>query len=173
MGRRIAIINGSDSDLPQCQQGLLYLKANNDIEVVGVTTASAHRNTEELLQKVTELVYKEVDAIIVGAGWANALTGLVDAFLRNTLKVTSPVVFGVAFVDAKNARHTATAILSILDVPGTQVVCDHYVGEEGFLRACKDAAEGELPEIKLKEPKKVIERTLDQAIEASKPTGDT
>jgi len=131
-----------------------------------VIIASAHRNTLDVVQKIRELAGK-IDVIIVGAGWANALTGLVDALLRYAFRAELPIVLGVAFTDANDARHTAIAILSILDVPGTRVVCNHYVGAEGFYEACKFATEGELPKIKLPDPKPTAIMTLAEAIQAA------
>lgn len=149
--------------------GLLYLRAQDKAEIVGIATASIHRNTEFVLGNIRELV-GEVDVIIAGAGCANHLTGMVDAYLRYALKVVKPIVVGVAFEDANNPTHTKTAIASIRDVPGTQVVFDDFIGEEGFLKACEFAAEGNLPAIELKKPKSTRVRTLDEAIERSKQT---
>jgi hypothetical protein len=54
--------------------------------------------------------------------------------------------------------------MSIKHVPGTQVVFEDFVGEEGFLKACQMAVEGNLPEIKLKEPKKHKLRLLSEVM---------
>jgi len=53
-------------------------------------------------------------------------------------------------------------------VPGTQVIFDDFVGELGFYRACQFAVEGELPKVILKEGKPAVERSLEEAILASK-----
>jgi phosphoribosylcarboxyaminoimidazole (NCAIR) mutase len=171
--RRIAIIIGSDSDLPQCQEGLKFLVqmvVDGKAEVIEVITASIHRNTEFVLQKLCDLGGK-IDVLIAGAGWANHLTGTADAYLRYYLRDQGIVVIGVAFEDEKSAIHTQAAINSILHVPGTQVVFDNlenlFVGSTGFLLACQFAVEGELPIIKLKDPKPPITRTLEEALEAS------
>lgn len=165
--RRIAIIIGSDSDLSQCVAGLEFLNqmvVEGKAVVVEIITASIHRNTEFVLKKLKSLVGK-IDVLIAGAGWANHLTGTVDAFLRYTIENDKIVVIGVAFADEKEPIHTTTAELSITQVPGTQVVFNDFVGEKGFLKACQFAVEGELPEIKLKPPKPPKERTLAGALE--------
>ena len=174
--RRIAVIFGSDSDLPQCQTGLEYLAKMAEegrVKVVEVITASIHRNTEFVLEKLRSLVGK-VDALIVGAGWANALTGITDAFLRNTLRDDRIVVVGVAFEDNHGPNFTQTAILSIVHTPGTQVVftdllssLDRFIGKNGFSLACQSAVEGELPVITLKDPKPPITRTLEETLKAA------
>jgi len=167
---RIGILNGSDSDLPQCLPGFEFLDqmvAEEKAQVVEVITASIHRNTEFVLEKLRSLVGK-VDVLIIGAGWANHLTGTADAFLRYTIGNDHIVVIGVAFEDKDNSEHTQTAVSSITDVPGTQVVFDNFVGSEGFLRACQFAVKNELPEITLKSPKTIKERGLFDAIAAAK-----
>jgi phosphoribosylcarboxyaminoimidazole (NCAIR) mutase len=167
--RRIAIMIGSDSDLPQCKKGLVCLAdavRAGRAEVVEVITASIHRNTEYVLEKLLSLVGK-IDVLIAGAGWANHLTGTADAFLRYTLKDASIVVIGVAFVDKDSEMRTVTAELSITNVPGTQVVFENFIGEEGFFKACFFSVEGELPAITLKDPKPPITRTLEEALKAA------
>lgn len=158
--RRIAIIIGSDSDLPQCKKGFDKLFQAFDqgrIEVVEVVTGSIHRNTEFVLAKVRSWVGK-VDIIIAGAGWANHLTGTIDAYLRYELQDNQIVVIGVAFEDKKNIFHTIAAVNSIVYVPGTQVVFDERRGEEGFFSACVVAIYSEIPIITTKTPKPPQER---------------
>jgi len=68
--RRIAIIIGSESDLPQCQEGLEFLvrmAVEGKVEVIEVITASIHRNTEFVLEKLRSLAGK-IDVLIAGAG---------------------------------------------------------------------------------------------------------
>ncbi|MFH1866621.1 MAG: AIR carboxylase family protein [Patescibacteria group bacterium] len=169
MKRRIAIIVGSDSDLSQCSPGLEYLKRAveaGSIEVVDVITASIHRNTDKVLDLCRRLSGL-VDVVIVGAGWANHLTGTVDAYLRYTLKNDQLVVVGVAFADPDNTVHTEAAKLSISEVPGTWVVFNNYVGRYGFFEACMFAVSADLPVIKLKKPKLLKRRTLVKAIEVA------
>jgi len=169
MTKKIAVIVGSDSDLKgQCKPGLQYLLAQavESVSVVGVYTYSAHRNTDELLDLVAELAQDEVDVIIAGAGWANALTGLCDAYLRYYLQDSDVVVIGVAFEDSENIQHAFAAHLSITELPpGNKVAYDKYVGEEGFLRACRFAVEGNMPVITLPEKRPSHQRTIQEALE--------
>ncbi|MBI4133654.1 AIR carboxylase family protein [Candidatus Uhrbacteria bacterium] len=169
--RRIAVLIGSDSDLPvQCLPGLTFLeaKAKQGIaQVVGVYTASIHRNTHAVLEIIEELVDR-TDVLIVGAGWANHLTGTVDAYLRNTLQRDTPVVFGVAFEDFENTDHTHAAILGITEVPGTQVVFERFIGPGGFLLACQKAVCDELLPAFVGTTKPVVRRTLKEAIAAAR-----
>jgi phosphoribosylcarboxyaminoimidazole (NCAIR) mutase len=171
--RKIAVMIGSDSDLSQCENGLKYLlEAEKEglVEVVKVITNSIHRNTHSVLDKLFNFhtaVGVEIDAIIVGAGMANHLTGTVDAYLRYTLGNKRIIVVGVAFI-GKTEAETRVARESIIYVPGTQVVFNEYIGANGFMRACEFAVEGDLPRrIILKEGKPVVERTLEEAIKAA------
>lgn len=170
--RKIAIIVGSKSDLAQCYAGLEILdKCDQEVEVVGVYVRSQHRNTLEVQKLLEQLVLMEVDVVIIGAGWANHLTGCCDAFLRYTLRNDKLVVIGVAFEDADNDKHTKAAVLSITEVPGTQVVFDNqgstFVGALGFTNACLLAAVKELPQIKLPSPKEIHDFTLKEALKLS------
>lgn len=170
--KKIAIILGSKSDLGQCLKGLKILQANSEFHVT-VHIRSQHRNTLSLQQLLTELNASKVDIIIAGAGWANHLTGCVDAFLRYELKNNFTRVIGVAFEDTQNERHTQAAILSITEVPGTQVIyqdttSEHFIGPFGFYRACELAINPELdellPGIKLPIAKPPEDMSLSEAI---------
>lgn len=155
--RSIIIIIGSESDLSQCKKGLKFLKQmvyNGEINEVSVITASIHRNTMHILGLIGRLSTINLSSqyvFITGAGWANHLTGMADAYLRYGLNDTKIPVIGVAFEDKENSVHTKTAMLSISEVPGTQVIYrsapnqEQFVGESGFLEACIVAALGELP----------------------------
>lgn len=169
--RKIAIMIGSDSDLPQCESGFEYLleaERKGLVKIIKVITSSIHGNTQGVLNKLLDLYARDaIDAIIVGAGMANHLTGTADAYLRYGLGNNKIVVIGVAFL-GKDPAHTRAAQESIIYVPGTQVVFDEYVGATGFRRACEFAAEGELPKIILKEDKPIRERTLIEALAEAK-----
>ena len=170
----IGIIVGSDSDLKsQCLSGLQILQNDANAAVVAVITASIHRNTKEVFEFL-RLYAWQVDIFIIGAGWANHLTGVCEAYLHRVLYSTVPVI-GVAFsdesspTDEERIRHGQTAKLSITEVPSTQVIwrddLGQFVGPYGFERACKFAAKGQFPAIVLKEPKPVHNRTLVEALE--------
>jgi len=166
--RKIVIIIGSKSDLPQCRAGLQYLKTCGSAQVVGVYVRSQHRNTLETQELLKKLSQEEIDVAIIGAGWANHLTGCCDAFLRYTLQNTRIVVIGVAFADPENEKHTQAAALSMSEVPGTKVKYEDdrgvFVGLDGFARACIVATE-KLPEITLPSPKEPLDLTLTEALQ--------
>lgn len=165
--RKIGIMVGSDSDLKQCRKGLEILQEQVDqgmADVKFVITNSIHRNTNDVFKNLEIAVTSGIDVLIVGAGWANHLTGTVDAYLRYTMRNDHIVVIGVPFEDKENPKHTEAAKLSITEVPGTQVVYNHYIGEASFTSACLLATGTSLPEIKLKDPKPVHNRTLGEAL---------
>lgn len=153
--------------------GLRLLKGSDQIEFLGLDIGSQHRNQTfvqclamilagmgdnwqnrwddlmpdediELLNKITDLVGDEaVDVVITAAGWANHLTGCIDAFLRYTLGAKQPWVIGVALEDPSDSMHTLAAQLSISEVPGTKVIYScggvPFIGSEGFSEACQYA----------------------------------
>lgn len=168
---KIGIIVGSDSDLKQCAQGLKWLikmEGQRRIKVRDVLTMSVHRHTDKLLKELKQAVAtSRWNIIISGAGWANHLTGTIDAYLRYTLRDDKVVVIGVAFKD-DDKLHTLAAQLSISQVPNTQVVWKDrrgpFIGAEGFVRACKLAVNGKLPQIGLPVNKPVRHRTLHEAL---------
>lgn len=170
-GRRIGVMLGSEIDLKQCLMGLEYLRDTQkwgNVEVAFVRINSIHRNTTDTLFFVFRLWLMSflfhLDAIIVGAGMANHLTGTVDAFLRYALRSRRIVIIGVAFENAKNPKHTQAAISSITEVPSTQVVFNNFVGAEGFFRACVFAVEGILPKLIRPAKKKTQNLTVRGAI---------
>lgn len=172
MIRRIVVMIGSDSDLKQAHKGLecLYQCEREGLVIIEkVYTNSIHRNTLLVLWRLFMIwafsrFVKKIDCIIIGAGMANHLTGTCDAFLRNGLRDDKIVVIGVAFA-GKNWDETLAAIVSIQQVPGTQVMFDQttHVGTEGFLYACKQAVGGELKRIDLKPVKPGVQRSLAEA----------
>jgi phosphoribosylcarboxyaminoimidazole (NCAIR) mutase len=169
--RKIGIFLGSASDLKQCLKGLQYLwdaQGQGSVKVPFVRINSIHRNTFATLLYIFFLwlfsFIERIDAIIVGAGMANHLTGTTDAFLRYFLRSRRIVIIGVAFENAKDPESTQAAILSITKVPGTQVVFDNFVGAEGFFRACQFTVEGDLPELIRPAKKQTQTLTLREAI---------
>jgi phosphoribosylcarboxyaminoimidazole (NCAIR) mutase len=176
--RKIIIIAGSKNDLKQCQMGFNWLLGQKEtINVKKVHVASQHRHTlkvqQILIDEVDGLTGTDpIDAIIACAGWAAHLPGCCDAFLRYRLKNTTIPVIGVAIQDGENHLHNQAAILSITQVPGTQVIFkngdEEFFGEKGFLAACKFAATGTFPVITLKKPPESFEMSLDEALAEAK-----
>jgi phosphoribosylcarboxyaminoimidazole (NCAIR) mutase len=172
--RRIALILGSKSDLPQCCKGLELLEAarlRGEIEMSrGVVVSSIHRATDETLKHLRFLSRDEesLDVLITAAGWANHLTGMCDSYLRYELYNSRIVVVGVALEDLDNNCHTLAAKLSITEVPGNQVVFDderkNFIGSDGFKRACEFAMNGLLPTITLPSPRPQETFSLKEAI---------
>lgn len=168
---------GSDSDLPQCVDGFKILKEAESLgkaQVVVVFTNSIHRNRKATLKNLRALTRQNADdkvwveVWVIGAGKANQLTGMCESELRYELRNDVAHVIGVAF-RGKTRQSTLAAILSIIEVPGNQVIFDRkrHVGRKGFANACYDAVYADLPEIKLPAPKPTATRTLIAAISAA------
>lgn len=175
--KKVAIIIGSTSDGKQCLPGLHYLfeqQLNGAIEITQVIVASIHRNTsfvQDMLTSWSQGGQDAPDVLIAGAGWAAALPGCADAFLRYVLRNDHISVIGVAFEDPKNHQHTLAAQMSLSELPGGCLICkgdddEVYTGPDGFLAACALAVESELPAIKMPKDKPTHVYTLEGAIKA-------
>ncbi|MEX0996207.1 MAG: 5-(carboxyamino)imidazole ribonucleotide mutase [Flavobacteriaceae bacterium] len=105
---KVAVVMGSDSDLPVMQEAIDILKGF-DIEVE-VDIVSAHRTPEKLVDFSTNAHKRGIAVIIAGAGGAAHLPGMVAAM--------SPLpVIGVP-VKSSNSIDGWDSILSILQMPG-------------------------------------------------------
>jgi 5-(carboxyamino)imidazole ribonucleotide mutase len=105
---KVAIIMGSDSDLPIMQEAIDILKEFK-IEME-VDIVSAHRTPEKLVDFSTSAHKKGVSVIIAGAGGAAHLPGMVASM--------SPLpVIGVP-VKSRNSIDGWDSVLSILQMPG-------------------------------------------------------
>jgi phosphoribosylcarboxyaminoimidazole (NCAIR) mutase len=169
--RKIVVMVGSDNDLVQCENGLLYLAEKQEkgiVEVKQVITASIHRNTMAVINALYTLRDDKVDVLIAGAGKANHLTGTCDAILRYMIKDCRIVVVGCVFYLVDNMTDVTAGMLSISRVPNTQVVFNSYFGSDGFFNACVYAATAELPKIRIPEIKLPEFRTPFEALEAIK-----
>lgn len=170
--RKIGVMIGSDSDLPQCIKGLEFLEGAEEycqIQFTFLDVKSIHRHMLLVLDTLKRYVWNEfgrdlVDVLIVGAGIANHLTGCVDAFLRHTLRNRRIRIYGVVFENEENPGNTKAAILNITQVPGTNVVFRDYVGSEGFYRACQDAIYDDLQPVELPSTKPHFRLGLREAI---------
>jgi 5-(carboxyamino)imidazole ribonucleotide mutase len=105
---KVAIIMGSDSDLPIMQEAIDILK---EFKIaVEVDIVSAHRTPEKLVDFSTSAHKKGVSVIIAGAGGAAHLPGMVASM--------SPLpVIGVP-VKSRNSIDGWDSVLSILQMPG-------------------------------------------------------
>ncbi|MGY5355374.1 5-(carboxyamino)imidazole ribonucleotide mutase [Wenyingzhuangia sp. IMCC45467] len=105
---KVAIVMGSDSDLPVMQQAIDILK-EFEIETE-VDIVSAHRTPEKLFDFSTNAHKRGVSVIIAGAGGAAHLPGMVASM--------SPLpVIGVP-VKSSNSIDGWDSVLSILQMPG-------------------------------------------------------
>ena len=105
---KVAIIMGSDSDLPVMQQAS---EALDEFEVpYELTIVSAHRTPDRMLDYARKAHERGLEVIIAGAGGAAHLPGMVAAI--------SPLpVIGVP-VKSSNSLDGWDSILSILQMPG-------------------------------------------------------
>lgn len=105
---KVAIIMGSQSDLPVMQEAIDILKSF-DIETE-VDIVSAHRTPEKLFDFSKNAHTKGISVIIAGAGGAAHLPGMVASL--------SPLpVIGVP-VKSSNSIDGWDSVLSILQMPG-------------------------------------------------------
>lgn len=135
----ISVIIGSESDRPQIEEGISFLKG---LVAGEVNVISCHRNPE-VLQNFAKCT--KSDIVIAGAGWAAALPGITKSWLCHYSKADTTVL-GVAF-DGGSERNNLAAITSIECLPGQPVELDQnglvYFGSKGFLSACQDAVRRE------------------------------
>ncbi|WP_152285752.1 5-(carboxyamino)imidazole ribonucleotide mutase [Flavicella marina] len=105
---KVAIIMGSDSDLPIMQDAIDILNEfgiENEVDIV-----SAHRTPEKLVEFSNNAHLRGVSVIIAGAGGAAHLPGMVASM--------SPLpVIGVP-VKSRNSIDGWDSVLSILQMPG-------------------------------------------------------
>jgi 5-(carboxyamino)imidazole ribonucleotide mutase len=108
MAARVAIIMGSDSDLPIMKEAAEFLdEIGVDVEV---TVVSAHRTPERMFAFAQNAHERGIQVIIAGAGGAAHLPGMVASL--------SPLpVIGVP-VKSSNSIDGWDSVLSILQMPG-------------------------------------------------------
>lgn len=105
---KVAVIMGSNSDMPVMQDAIDILK-EFDIEVE-VDIVSAHRTPEKLFDFSKNAHKRDIKVIIAGAGGAAHLPGMVASM--------SPLpVIGVP-VKSSNSIDGWDSVLSILQMPG-------------------------------------------------------
>lgn len=103
----VAIIMGSDSDLPVMRQASDLLQSMDIASELSVL--SAHRTPEQLFRFAKEAHLRGIKVIIAGAGGAAALPGMVAA-------LTPLPVIGVP-IKSSNSIDGWDSILSILQMP--------------------------------------------------------
>jgi phosphoribosylcarboxyaminoimidazole (NCAIR) mutase len=150
--RKIGIVVGSKSDIPQLTAGLQILNESADYRV---DVFSCHRNFSQLADW-TEGCLSEKDVIIACAGMAAHLPGWIKSKLCAMDRPELPVI-GVA-LEGKTQEDDFAAITAISRLPGQPVEMDDdgqpYFGPEGFARACQAAVTAEfLPrDVERKDP---------------------
>ncbi len=127
---RVAVVIGSDSDLPTIEH---CLKTLQDLEIPHeLRVLSAHRTPEEVREFVGECESGNVAVIIAGAGMAAALAGVVAS--HTTLPVIGVPMPGGAF-------EGEDALLSTVQMPGGIPVATVAIGRAGAVNAGVLAAE--------------------------------
>ena len=104
---KVAVVMGSQSDLPIMQQAIDFLK-ERQIPIL-VDIVSAHRTPEKLISFGKTAHTKGIDVIIAGAGGAAHLPGMLAA-------VTPIPVIGVP-IKSRNSIDGWDSVLSILQMP--------------------------------------------------------
>lgn len=108
MQARIAIIMGSESDLPVMEEAAFVL---NELGLAyELTVVSAHRTPERMFEYAKTARARGLQVIIAGAGGAAHLPGMVAS-------LTSLPVIGVP-VKSSNSIDGWDSVLSILQMPG-------------------------------------------------------
>ena len=105
---RVAIIMGSDSDLPVMQDAADMLDSFNI--PYEITVVSAHRTPQRMFDFASEAHHRGIQVIIAGAGGAAHLPGMVAS-------ITPLPVIGVP-VKSSNSIDGWDSVLSILQMPG-------------------------------------------------------
>jgi len=104
---QVAIIMGSDSDLPVMQPAAEFLKSFGI--PFELTIVSAHRTPQRLLSYATKARQRGIKVIIAGAGGAAHLPGMIAS-------LTTVPVIGVP-IKSSNSLDGWDSILSILQMP--------------------------------------------------------
>lgn len=121
---RVAILMGSDSDLPTMQETAKILEAFGlpyDLHVM-----SAHRTPERVVRYVREAEKRGLQVLIAAAGMAAHLAGVVAA--HTTLPVIGVPMDG-------GPLHGLDALLSTVQMPGGIPVATVAIGKAGARNA--------------------------------------
>ena len=161
---QVAIIMGSDSDLPVMQPAAEFLKT------IGITfeltIVSAHRTPQRLLQYASEAKDRGFKVIIAGAGGAAHLPGMVAS-------LTSLPVIGVP-IKSSNSLDGWDSILSILQMPNgipVATVALNASKNAGILAATIIGAFDEIISKKIQDYKKLLETEVSEKIKKMKKDG--
>ena len=124
MKRKIAVVLGSDSDLPQVRKGLQLLE---EMEVASdLRILSAHRTPEDV-REFARGAHEEYDVVVAAAGGAAHLAGVISSY-------TNLPVVGIPI--QTQALGGMDSLLSTVQMPGGVPVATVSIGEAGALNAC-------------------------------------
>jgi len=122
--KMIAIVMGSDTDLPVMQEAAKLL---DEFEVeYFITIASAHRSPDLTATLAKTAAHKGIEVIIAGAGGAAHLAGVIAS------KTTLPVI-GVP-IDSSSLKGL-DSLLSTVQMPGGVPVAGMAIGKAGAKNA--------------------------------------
>lgn len=116
----VAVIMGSDSDLPTMEAAVDVLR-EFDVPVV-VRVLSAHRTPDEMLTFARSAADNGIGVIIAGAGGAAHLPGMVAS------ATTLPVIGVPVVADSMKTLGGVDALLSIVQMPGGIPVATVAIG---------------------------------------------
>ena len=118
--KTVAVIMGSDSDLPTMRPAIDMLR---QFEVpVTVRILSAHRTPDEMLEFARNAAGNEIGAIIAGAGGAAHLPGMVAS------ATTLPVIGVPVVAESMKTLGGIDALLSIVQMPAGIPVATVAIG---------------------------------------------
>lgn len=118
--KSVAVIMGSDSDLPTMQPAIDMLK---QFEVpVNVRILSAHRTPDEMLAFARSAADEDFGVIIAGAGGAAHLPGMVAS------ATTLPVIGVPVVAESMKTMGGVDALLSIVQMPAGIPVATVAIG---------------------------------------------
>lgn len=118
--KSVAVIMGSDSDLPTMQAAIDMLRQFNI--AVEVRILSAHRTPDEMLAFAREAAANNIGAIIAGAGGAAHLPGMVAS------ATTLPVIGVPVVAESMKTLGGVDALLSIVQMPSGIPVATVAIG---------------------------------------------
>lgn len=118
--KSVAVIMGSDSDLPTMQAAIDML---NQFEIpVTVRILSAHRTPDEMLSFARDAAKNDIGVIIAGAGGAAHLPGMVAS------ATTLPVIGVPVVAESMKTLGGVDALLSIVQMPSGIPVATVAIG---------------------------------------------
>lgn len=117
---RVAVIMGSDSDLPTMQAAVDILREFGI--PVEVRILSAHRTPDEMLSFARSAATEGIGVIIAGAGGAAHLPGMVAS------ATTLPVIGVPVVAESMKSLGGVDALLSIVQMPGGIPVATVAIG---------------------------------------------